>query len=171
MNSHRLVSAVIMAALTTTVAIPQAHSQQTESNLPYVYSNYTFPPTRSTTVRHTLRLAVPANSRHVTALKFTAPAGFTLNRDVEVNSNQTGEKLPVDINLDRQTVEISFKRPIAPGTKLDVNLNNVNVWGLSRHYDVAVKFAGDNLNASRDKLQVSDNSQYIDLGKADLRRH
>ena len=158
MRPH-LVSTVTWFALAlTTIAAPQAQSQPTAagSTLPYIYSNYTFPPYRATVARHTLRLAIPASSQPVSALKLTAPAGFKLDRRVEVFDNKTGAKLPVNVNIDRQTVELSFDRAVQPGTAIDLELNYVGIWGLERYYDIAAKFvSGD---------------RYINLGRTDLRR-
>jgi Protein of unknown function (DUF2808) len=144
----------------TTVAAPQAQSQQTVatagSTLPYIYSNYTFPSDRTTVARHTLRLAIPASSQPVSALKLTAPAGFKLHRRVEAFENKTGVRLPISVNIDRQTVELSFDRAVQPGTAIDLELNYVGIWGLERYYDLAAKF----VNSDR----------YISLGRTDLRR-
>jgi Protein of unknown function (DUF2808) len=158
MRPH-LVSTVTWFALALiTIAAPQAQSQLTAagSTLPYVYSNYTFPPYRATVARHTLRLAIPASSQPVSALKLTAPAGFKLDRRVEVFDNKTGAKLPVNVNIDRQTVELSFDRAVNPGTAIDLELNYVGIWGLERYYDLAAKFVSSD--------------RYISLGRTDLRR-
>ena len=160
MRPH-LVSTVTWFALAlTTLAAPQAQSQPTAatagSTLPYVYSNYTFPPYRATVARHTLRLAIPASSQPVSALKLTAPAGFKLDRRVEVFDNKTGVRLPVNVKIDRQTVELSFDRAVQPGTAIDLELNYVGIWGLERYYDLAAKFVSSD--------------RYIDLGRTDLRR-
>jgi hypothetical protein len=143
MRPH-LVSTVTWFALAlTTVAAPQAQSQPTAatagSTLPYIYSNYTFPPYRATVARHTLRLAIPASSQPVSAL-----------------NNKTGAKLPVNVKIDRQTVELSFDRAVNPGTAIDLELNYVGIWGLERYYDLAAKFVSSD--------------RYIDLGRTDLRR-
>ena len=171
MRSHRLLSIATLCTLAlTAVATPQAQSQSAESALPYVYSTYSFPPAYrgNFSRRHTIRLAIPANSQPISALKVTAPDGFTLNKEVEVFNNKTGEKLPVDVNVNRQTVELSFNRPIESVSAIDVELNYVKIWGTARHYDLAVKFVGNNKNASSGKLQVL-NDRYIHLGRTDLR--
>jgi hypothetical protein len=156
-----LVATITCFALAlTTITAPQAQSQLTaaaaDSTLPYVYSNYTFPSYRATVARHTLRLAISANSQSVSALKLTAPDGFKLDRRVEVFDNKTGVRLPVNIKLDRQTVELSFDRAVNPGTAIDLELNYVGIWGLERYYDIAAKFVGGD--------------RYISLGRTDLRR-
>ncbi len=171
MRFHRLLPFATLCTLAlTTIVTPQAQSQSAESSLPYVYSTYSFPPAYrgNFSRRHTIRLAIPNNSQPVSALKVTAPDGFTLNQEVEVFNNKTGEKLPVDVNVNRQTVELSFNRPIESGSAIDVELNYVKMWGTGRHYDLAVKFVSDNKNASNGKLQVS-NERYIHLGRTDLR--
>jgi Protein of unknown function (DUF2808) len=171
MRSHRLLSTAIMFTLALTVATPQAQSQSIESRLPYVYSTDTFPPYRATVARHTLRLAVPTNSPSLSALKLTAPAGFTLTRRVEIFDRKTGEKLPVNVNVnaDRQTVELRFDRAVAPGTEIAIELNNVRVWGLEKYYDLAAKFTGNNHSSSDTKSQVTID-RYISLGRTGLRR-
>ncbi len=171
MRSHRLLSiaALFTLALTTVTTSANAQSQSAEGTLPYVYSHNTFPSERASVARHTLRFAIPTNSKSVSALKLTAPAGFTLNKKVEVFDNKTGESLPVNVSIAGQTVELSFNRAVAPGTAIDVELNNVGVWGTDRHYDLAVKFTGDNRNANTGKLQVA-NTRYINLGRTGLRR-
>ena len=153
MRPH-LVSTVTWFVLAlTTIAAPQAQSQPTAaaagSTLPYIYSNYTFPPYRATVARHTLRLAIPASSQPVSALKLTAPAGFKLDRRVEVFDRKTGAKLPVNIKIDRQTVELSFDRAVNPDTAIDLELNYVGIWGLERYYDLAAKFVSSSIYQSR----------------------
>lgn len=170
MRSHRLFSIATLCTLALATVATTANAQsQTESTLPYVYSHNTFPSERASVARHTLRLAIPSNSKSVSALKLTAPAGFTLNQKVAVLNNKTGESLPVNVSIDGQTVELSFNRVIEPGTAIDVELNNVGVWGTDRHYDLAVKFGSDNRNANGGKLQVS-NDRFVNIGRAGLRR-
>ncbi|PSB45835.1 hypothetical protein C7B77_25035 [Chamaesiphon polymorphus CCALA 037] len=133
-----------------------------------MYSNYTFPSARASIARHTLRLAIPTNSKSVSALKLTAPAGFTLNQKVAVFDNKTGKSLPINVSIAGQTVELSFDRAISPGTAIDIELNNVSVWGTARYYDLAVKFASDNPNVNDGKLQAS-TDRYINIGRTGLR--
>jgi hypothetical protein len=167
MRFHRLLSTAILFTLAlTTVATSQAQSHSSEGTQPYIYSTNTFPSYRATVARHTIRLSIPSNSPSVSALKLTASDGFTLDKRVEVFNNKTGEKLPVNVNIDGKTVELSFDRAIQPGTAIDVELNNVRVWGLDRHYDLAAKF----VTVNQDKSGVSSESRYINLGKTDLRR-
>jgi Protein of unknown function (DUF2808) len=167
MRFHRLFPAAILFTLVlTTFATSQAQSHSTESTLPYIYSTDTFPSYRATVARHTLRLAIPTDSQSISALKLTAPDGFTLDKRVEVFNNKTGEKLPVNVNIEGKTVELSFNRAIQPGTAINVELNNVGVWGLARNYSLAAKF----VTLNQDKSGVSSESRYINLGKTDLRR-
>lgn len=171
MGSHRLLplATLFTLALATVATTTNAQSQSTENTLPYIYSSYTFPSERASVARHTLRLAIPGDSQSVSTLKLTAPAGFKLNQKVEVFNNKTGESLPVNVSITGQTVELSFNRVIKPGTAIDIELNNVGVWGTSRHYDLAVKFAGDNRNDKGDKMQVAE-SRYVNIGRTGLRR-
>jgi Protein of unknown function (DUF2808) len=165
MRSHRLLSiATLFTLALTTVAISDKAQSQTESTLPYIYSNYTFPSARASVARHTLRLAIPANSKSVSALKLTAPAGFKLNQKVAVLDHRTGEILPVNVSMAGQTLELSFNRAVEPGMAIDIELSNVSVWGTARYYDLAVKFAGDN----NGKLQAS-NDRYVNIGRTGLR--
>ena len=168
MRFHRLLSIATLSALALTTVATGANAQS-ESTLPYIYSNYTFPSARASIARHTLRLAIPTTSKSVSGLKLTAPAGFTLNQKVAVFNNKTGQSLPVNVSVAGQTVELSFDREIEPGTAIDIELNNVGVWGTDRHYDLAVKFGGNNFNANTGKLQVA-NDRYIDIGRAGFRR-
>lgn len=170
MRSNRLfsIAALVTLAITGVSTGATAQSQSAESTLPYVYSHNTFPSERASIARHTLRLAIPTTSKSVSALKLTAPDGFTLNQKVTVSNNKTGESLPVNVSIAGTTVELSFNRVIEPGTAIDIELNNVSVWGTARHYDLAAKFTGDNRNASGGKLQVS-NDRFVNIGRAGLR--
>ena len=170
MRSHRLFSIVTLCTLALTTVATGANAQsQTESTLPYVYSHNTFPSERASIARHTLRFAVPTDSKSVSAVKLTAPAGFKLNQKVAVFHHKTGESIPVNVSVDGKTVELSFNRVIEPGEGIDIELNNVSVWGTARHYDLAVKFAGDNRNANGGKLQVS-NDRFVNIGRTGLRQ-
>lgn len=171
MRSHRLLSfaTVVTLVLTTVATDVNAQSQSTKSTLPYIYSNYTFPSARASIARHTLRLAIPSNSNSVSALKLTAPAGFKLNQKVAVLDNNTGESLPVNVSITGQTVALSCNRAIAPGTAIDIELNNVSVWGTARYYDLAVKFADDNRSDNGSRLQSS-NDRFVNIGRTGLRQ-
>jgi hypothetical protein len=169
MRPQHLLSTAILFTLALTGIVNSPAQSQSNETIPYVYSTYTFPSYQARIVRHTIRLAIPNNSSSVSALKLTAPAGFTLTRKVEVFDNKTGKKLPANVNVDRQTVELSFERAVAPGTAIDVELNNVRVWGVGRNYELAAKFASDNRNASGAELQVA-TDRYVNLGTAEFRR-
>ncbi|AFY92964.1 DUF2808 domain-containing protein [Chamaesiphon minutus] len=168
MRFHRLLPFATLCLALTTIATSARAQSQTESTLPYIYSNYTFPSARASIARHTLRLAIPTNSKPVSALKLTAPAGFTLNQKVSVLDHKTGKSLPVNVSIAGQTVELSFDRAIAPGVAIDIELNNVSVWGTARYYDLAVKFASDNLNVNDGKMRAS-NDRYVNIGRTGLR--
>lgn len=170
MRSHRLFSIATLLTLSLTTAVTGANAQsQTGSDLPYVYSHDTFPSPRASIARHTLELVVPSNSKSVSAVKLTAPAGFKLGQKVAVFHHKTGEGIPVNVSVNGKTVELSFNRAIEPGVGIDIELNNVSVWGTDRHYDLAVKFAGDNRNANGGKLQAA-NDRFVNIGRAGLRR-
>ncbi len=169
MRSHRLLSFATLCTLVLTTVGTNAKAQsETESTLPYIYSNYTFPSARASIARHTLRLAIPTNSKSVSALKLTAPAGFRLTQKVEVFDNKTGKSLLVNVSIAGQTVELNFDRAVEPGTAIDIELNNVSVWGTARHYDLAVKFAGNNPNDNGSKMETS-NGRFINTGRTGLR--
>jgi hypothetical protein len=170
MPSHRLLPTAILFTLALTGVVTSPAQSQSNDTMPYVYSTNVFPPNRYAAARHTLRLAIPSNSPSISALKLIAPAGFTLDRRVEVFNHKTGERLPVNVNINGQTVELSFDRSVEPGTAINVELNNVRVWGLARHYDLAAKFIGDNRNANSGKLQVA-NDRYVNLGRTELRHY
>ena len=169
MRSHRLLpfATLCTLALTTVATSANAHSQ-TESTLPYTYSHSTFPSARASIARHTLELVIPSNSKSVSAVKLTAPGGFKLNQKVVVFDHKTGESLPVTVSIAGQSVELSFNRAVEPGTAIDIELNNVSVWGTARYYDLAVKFAGANRSDNDGKLQVS-NDRYVNIGRTGLR--
>lgn len=169
MRSHRLLPfATLFTLALTTVATGANAQSQIEGSLPYVYSQNTFPSARASIARHTLRLAIPANSNSVSALKLTAPDGFTLSQKVAVSDNKTGQSLPANVSVAGTTVELRFDRAIAPGKTIDIELNNVGVWGTNRHYDLAVQFGGDNFNANTGKLQVA-KDRYVNIGRTGLR--
>jgi hypothetical protein len=113
-------------------------------------------------------LAIPTNSKSVSALKLTAPAGFKLNQKVAVFDHKTGKSFPVNVSIAGQTVELSFNRAVEPGTAIDIELNNVSVWGTARYYDLAVKFADNNRSDNGSRLQ-SYNDRYINIGRTGLR--
>ena len=168
MRSHRLLSIATLFTLALTTVATGVNAQSKETALPYVFNHSTFPSERASVARHTLEFVVPANSKSVSAVKLTAPAGFKLSQKVVVSDSKTGETLPASVSVAGETVEVSFNRAIEPGTAVDIELNNVSVWGANRHYDLAVKFAGDNRNANAGKLQVS-NERFVNIGRTGLR--
>jgi hypothetical protein len=151
-NSKVLISTVVLLAATFGVA---AASNATHADRASIYSTYQFPPTRTTTVRHTLRIALPNDIAATGALRIQAPTAFKVGSNIKVFDDSNN---PINARIETigQQIILEFAEPVAAGTKLHIDINNVQIWGTMRTYRVVDRTV---------------NGESIDLGTATIRSY
>ena len=77
--------------------------------------------------RHNFRLHVPQNSRAITQILIKVPDNVTVSNDVSnidvVDENE--HKINTNISVNGQTILLVFPEPVAPNTKLRIDLNKI----------------------------------------------
>lgn len=115
------------------------------SKLPRIVSSVQFPQTRWGVVRHTIRLQIPNNSSILSQLIVNIPPGLTMSNQITV-SNQFGKKLGTNIAKNDRKITISFHKPVAPGTNLNIAMKDIKIVGISNAwlYPVSARLIGSN---------------------------
>lgn len=76
------------------------------------------------TLRHTFKIAISEQSNAVSQIVIEAPDNIVPNDSIDI-SNQSKEKIKSTVNIDDKKATLTFSEPVAPGTKLTVEMNQV----------------------------------------------
>mgnify|MGYP001793537721 CR=1 FL=1 len=76
------------------------------------------------TLRHTFKIAISEQSNAVSQIVIEAPDNIVLKDNIDV-SNQSGEKINAEIATNDKKTTLTFSEPVAPGTKLTIEMNQV----------------------------------------------
>ncbi len=77
------------------------------------------------TPRHTFKIAISEQSNAVSQIVIEAPDNIVLDNNIDV-SNKSGEKINAEIAIDdKKKATLTFSEPVAPGTKLTIEMNKV----------------------------------------------
>lgn len=115
------------------------------SKVPRIVSSVQFPQTRWGVVRHTIRLQIPQNSSTLSQLIIKIPPGLTMSNQITV-SDQSGEKLGTNIAINDRKITMSFPKPVAPGTNLNIAMKDIKIVGISNAwlYPISARLIGIN---------------------------
>lgn len=131
--------------LTATALIPanSATARTDKGNFPHIDSAVQFPQTKWRIVRHTIRLHIPKKSRDLAKIILDVPVGLTVSNNI-ILSDSSGQEINANVSINGRQVTLAFPQPISPETKLDIDLNNVKISGVSNAwlYRVSAKFVG-----------------------------
>lgn len=131
--------------LTATALIPgnSATARTDKGNFPHIDSTVQFPQSKWRIVRHTIRLHIPKKSSALSQIILDVPVGLTPSNNIRL-SDSSGQEINANVSINGRKVTIVFPQPIAPETKLDIDLNNVKISGVSNpwRYRVSAKFVG-----------------------------
>ncbi|MEA5552041.1 DUF2808 domain-containing protein [Anabaena cylindrica UHCC 0172] len=136
-------------ALTLTIASFSSAAYGTttikNSGFPDVVGAVQFPQNKAKVVRDSFKLEIPQDSRALSQMTIAVPKGVTVRNDIEL-SNQSGQKIAANITVNGRTITIVFPQQVAPGTKLNIDLNRVLISGTSNAwlYPVSVRLVGMN---------------------------
>ncbi len=125
----KLLSYIAISTLAAAFLIPAnyVNANQENDSLPHVDGNYQFPPTRWALVRHTLRVHVPKNSKGVSQLNIEVPSSVRWSDDTNdvVVNKENGQKINTNVSLNSKTILLAFAEPVAPNTKLEIDIKNI----------------------------------------------
>ena len=112
---------------------------------PYIVSSVQFPQTKVRFFRHSFRLQIPEGNSALSQLNIEVPDGLTVRNNISV-SDQSGRKINTNISVNGNKIIIAFPQPVAPVTRLNIEMNNVKRTGVSNAwlYPVSVRFASSN---------------------------
>ena len=88
------------------------------------------PPRRRRIVRYTIRLHTPQESSSLSQLIIGVLEGLVVSNNITVIDNSEG-KINVKFSVTGSKVIVSFPQPVAPESKLELDLNNVKRRGAS----------------------------------------
>lgn len=138
-------AAILTLAVSTSTAIAQT---TTASNFARITNFSEFPQRIRywSTPRHTFKIAISERSNAVSKIIIEAPDNIKLDDNIDI-SNQSGEKINAEIAIDEKIATLTFSEPVAPGTKLTIEMNKVRKRGATRGemlYKVFANFVGSN---------------------------
>lgn len=139
-------AAILTLAVSTSTAIAQTTTAA--SNFARITSFSEFPQRIRywSTPRHTFKIAISERSNAVSKIIIEAPDNIKLDDNIDI-SNQSGEKINAEIAIDEKIATLTFSEPVAPGTKLTIEMNKVRKRGATRGemlYKVFANFVGSN---------------------------
>ncbi|MBC1242253.1 DUF2808 domain-containing protein [Nostoc sp. 2RC] len=145
---------VAIYTLTTAFLIPNNYANAIEENdsFPHIEGNYQFPQTHWSHVRHTLQVHVPKNSKSVSQLKIQVPSTVKWSNntnDIIVNK-ENGQKINTNLSLNGKTILLAFPEPVAPNTKLKIDIKNIKqpFLGNGPVYHLSANLVGSNAEIS-----------------------
>ncbi len=125
----KLIYAATFTLIAATAISPKYVSAR-EGQFTHVDSTFQFPPTKARNFRHTIRLHITQNSSAISQLSIDIPTGLTVKNDISV-FNQSGDKINTNTSVESSKIIISFPTPVAPGSRLNIDLNDVTRLGVS----------------------------------------
>lgn len=123
-----LIYAIVLTLSSTAIIAPSYASARTDDGrVPHIDGNSQFPPIRWGTFRHTFRLHIPKNSKAVAQLLIKVPDNVTISnsiQDIDV-VDEKGQKINTNVSVNGKTILLAFTEPVAPNTKLKIDLNKI----------------------------------------------
>lgn len=135
----------LLSAASVSVAYGQL-ATKTEK-YPYITGSVAFPvrvrPSIASSVRHTFRIQIPQESSALSHLTIDVPKGLIVRNNISV-SDQYGRKVDTNVSVNGKKVFVAFPSPVAPGTQLEIDMNNVRMSGVSNGwiYRIYAKLVG-----------------------------
>ncbi|MEW6497455.1 MAG: DUF2808 domain-containing protein [Cyanobacteriota bacterium] len=138
-----------LSLLATTSILTFPVSAGIEGKHIHVDGTEQFPKGKVSNFRQNFELHIPQGSNPISQLSLKVPPGLTVRNNISI-SDQSGRKINANVSLNGRKIIIAFPEPVAPGTQLDIAMNQVRRWGVSNawRYPVAAKFIGSNAERS-----------------------
>ncbi len=116
-------------------------------DIPYISGAVAFPqrsrPSIASFTRHSFRLQIPSGSNALSRLTINVPDGLKVDNQITL-SDKAARAINAHISVNGSKVTIEFPQSIASGTRLNIDMNNVRILGVSNAwvYPVTAKFVG-----------------------------
>lgn len=150
---------IYAAALTLSFAalVPdaQAIAIKDNSRFTHVVSSGQFPEGKMRIVKHTFLLQISQEDSAISQLSIDIPIGLALTNNISA-SDQMGQKIDASILLKDNKIIMVFSQPVAPGTRLNIAMNDVKIVGISNVwlYRIYAKYVGIDAEFSLGVAQV-----------------
>ncbi|MBW4685712.1 MAG: DUF2808 domain-containing protein [Komarekiella atlantica HA4396-MV6] len=148
--NRKLIHTTILA-LTMAVVVPATYANPTpqSSNFPHVISLGESPQgiRHWRILRHTLKIAVPENSKAISQLIIEAPANIVLRESIDV-FEQSGKEIAAKVFIQGKKATLEFAESVAPGTVIIVEMKNVKKTAVTtgdKFYKISTILAGMNV--------------------------
>lgn len=126
MKKTLLYAAAATLAIAVSVSATYANPTKEAGKVPRVVSFVEFPQgiRYQRILRHTLQLEIPQQSNAVSQLIIDAPSNITVRNDIDV-TDQSDKQINANVSINGSKVILAFNEPVAPGTMLTIDMNNV----------------------------------------------
>lgn len=128
-------AAALTLAIITFCSAAYGNTSLKINTFPYVIGAVSFPPSqarasRNQVVRHSFELQIPEESRALSELSIGVPNGLSVGNKISVSA-QADRKIDANISINGKGIVIVFPKPVAPGTRLRVNMEDVQILGIN----------------------------------------
>jgi len=148
---NRKLTPTAIFVLTMAVLVPATYANPTpqSGNFPHVISLGESPQgiRHWRILRHTLKIAVPENSKAISQLIIEAPANIVLRESIDV-SEPSGKEIAAKVSIQGKKATLEFAESVAPGTTIIVEMNNVKKTAVTtgdKFYKISTILAGMNV--------------------------
>lgn len=143
MRKILIYTAALTLAITPLNSATYGSTPTATGRIPHIYGSVEFPQNRQRLVRHSFRLVVPQESKALSQLNISVPNNLTVRDDINV-SNQAGREIDTDISINGSKIVLAFSKPVAPGTRLRVAMNDVKISGRTKSwlYRISTRLVG-----------------------------
>jgi hypothetical protein len=125
MKKIRIYVAAFTLASAALINPGYASAKTDNSRVHPIDGNVQFPPNRWRLVRQTFVLHLPRNSQPIAQIIIAVPSTVAVSNDIEVLEHQKGKKININVSVNGKNIILAFPEPVAPDTKLAINLNKV----------------------------------------------
>lgn len=141
-----LIYGVIFTFATFIIPTKYVSASDSNGNLPHVDGNSQFPPTKWQSVRHTLQIHVPKNSKAISQLRIEVPDTIRWSKDKDDVKVMKGDndKINTNISVNGANILLTFPELIAPNTQFEIDINKIRQprLGNGSTYRIYAQFAG-----------------------------
>ncbi len=142
MKRHYLAAGIILVFASFN-SIAYGNTTTEAGSFPYIVSSVQFPQTEAEVVRHTFRLQTPQRASAIEQLSIDVPYGLKVKNNISV-SDHLNKKIETNTTVNSSKIRIIFFQPLAPGNKININLNTVIISGVTNAwlYPISARFVG-----------------------------
>ncbi|MDZ7965508.1 MAG: DUF2808 domain-containing protein [Nostoc sp. DedSLP03] len=149
MNRKLIHTSILALSMVVLIPATYANSTPKSSNFPHVISLGESPQgiRHWRILRHTLKIAVPQNSKAISQLIIEAPANIVLRESIDV-SEESGKEIAAKVSIQGKKATLEFSESVAPGTIIIVEMKNVKKTAMAtgdQFYKISTILAGMNV--------------------------